>query len=188
MQPTDNREIEVRFLEIDTEALKQRLATLGAEDHGENLLDEIIFYDIEETWPKLQKVVRIRKTKNGSTVAFKDHSQSGVDGAKEVEFTVDSFDMAQEFLSLLGFLRLKRHQQKKRHSFTLDGVTVDIDTWPQIPTFVELEGQSEENLRTVADLLGLNWGNANTTNAANVIESYGIPVKTLTSYTFEKVE
>lgn len=45
------KEIETRFLEIDKPALIAQLNKLGATDHGEILLKEIIFYDKDHTWP-----------------------------------------------------------------------------------------------------------------------------------------
>jgi len=35
-----------------------------------------------------------------------------------------------------------------------------IDTWPWIPTFVEIEAHSEEKLKAAAEKLGLRWGDA----------------------------
>ena len=58
----ENREIEVRFLEIDKAALIARLKELGAHDHGEELLEEIIFYDKDLKWRDVEnKRVRLRK-------------------------------------------------------------------------------------------------------------------------------
>ena len=42
----------------------------------------------------------------------------------------------------------------------MGGVEVTIDTWPWIPTFVEIEGASETKLRDAADKLGLDWSKA----------------------------
>jgi adenylate cyclase class 2 len=42
----------------------------------------------------------------------------------------------------------------------LDDVEVTIDTWPWIPTFVEIESSSEEKLKTAAKKLGLEWSQA----------------------------
>lgn len=181
-------EIEVRFLEIDATQLKHKLAELGAEDKGEDLFDEIIYYDKDNTWQDQQKLVRVRKTNAGVRVAFKHNHTEAADGTHEAEFTANDFEQAQQFLESLGFLYRKRHQQKKRHAFVLDGVSVDIDSWPNIPTFVELEGVSEQDLQKVANKLGLDWNKRNMTNAAEVIKSYGIPVKEFSVYTFEKME
>ncbi|MEK7192784.1 MAG: CYTH domain-containing protein [Patescibacteria group bacterium] len=184
----NTKEIECRFLEIDKEALVKKLFELGAVDHGETMLEETICYDPELKWLDEQKFVRLRKTGDKTHLAYKHHQEHSVDGAYEIEFEIGDYEKAELLLEKIGLLPY-RHQQKKRHTFQLNGVTVDIDTWPQIPAYVEIEGESESALKKVADLLGLNWETANFHNARFVIENiYKIPVGTLRWFTFERVE
>lgn len=42
----------------------------------------------------------------------------------------------------------------------LDGATVDLDTWPDLPTFLEIEGDSEDAVRAAATRVGLDPGSA----------------------------
>ena len=44
MQNKKNKEIEVRFLEVDKSGLKEKLLSLGGADLGEELTEEIIFF------------------------------------------------------------------------------------------------------------------------------------------------
>jgi hypothetical protein len=44
------REIEVRFLEIDVDAILKKLHAMGAADEGEDFFREIIFYDKAGHW------------------------------------------------------------------------------------------------------------------------------------------
>jgi adenylate cyclase class 2 len=184
-----NREIEVRFLEINTEALKKRLRELGAEDFGEDLFEEIIAYKDAQWLEYKRKFVRLRKTKDRISLTYKHQEKDTIDGTEEIEFEVDNFDNAELFLKRIGFDFFMRKQQKKRHSFKLDGVTADIDTWPKVPTYVELEGDSEQKLKDTAQKLNLDWSNAIFENPRMLIEKYyGIPVAKLTSFTFDKIE
>ena len=57
-------------------------------------------------------------------------------------------------------MHAKSYQETKRERWELAGVEVTIDTWPWIPTFVELEGKSEQDLKHVATLLELDWAKA----------------------------
>ena len=184
-----NREIEVRFLEIDQARLKEKLAELKAEDHGEALLDEIIFYDKDLQWRDAKnKFVRLRKSGKNISLSYKYHRLDTVDGTEEIELKVDDMGKAEEFLERIG-LAAERHQQKKRHTFVLGGVIIDIDTWPKIPTYVELEGPSEKDLMRVADELGLDWKDAVFDNARKVIEErYHIPVGNMKWFTFGRSE
>ncbi|OHA84027.1 MAG: hypothetical protein A2937_02435 [Candidatus Yonathbacteria bacterium RIFCSPLOWO2_01_FULL_47_33b] len=182
-------EIEVRFLEINKDELLEKLKVLGADDHGEVMLEEVIIYDPELTWLKEKRFIRLRKSGENITCTYKEHRAQAVDGAHEIEFNVTDLDKACDLFEKIGLPPFRR-QQKKRHTLTLGDTTIDIDTWPNIPTYVELEGPSEETLRTVAKNLGFDWGKeAVFDDAKMVIEGrYGIPVGTLRWFTFDRIE
>ncbi|HEX8946915.1 MAG TPA: class IV adenylate cyclase [Candidatus Paceibacterota bacterium] len=183
------QEIEVRFLEIDKDALIARLNALGAEDLGETLLDEQIIYDESLSWIKEGKRALRLRTKDGeTTLTYKNHREASADGVEEVEFAVSDAGAAEALLERLGYPAY-RHQQKKRHTFQLGEVTIDIDTWPRIPTYVELEGSSVEALQEAARALGFDWEKAELRNPRRVIEEvYNIPVGTLRWFTFDRFE
>src|SRR6478609_5230234 len=154
------KEIEVRFLEIDEAALKQDLKDLGAKDFGEDLFEEVITYKNQEWLDYKRKFVKIRKTKDNVFLTYKHQEFDTVDGTEEIEIKVDDFEKTIKFLERVEMGFFMRRQQKKRHTFKLDGVTIDIDTWPKIPTYVELEGNSEQDLKAVAAKLGFDWSKA----------------------------
>ncbi len=184
-----NREIEVRFLEINYPEFLKKLHEKGAEDLGEDFLREIIFYDKESKWIyEVKKFVRIRQTKKAVLLSFKHHEEDSATGTKEIELEVSDVEKTKEFLEEIGLVAF-REQEKKRHTFKLDGVIIDIDTWPSIPTYVELEGQSEEDLKKVAAILELDWKNVVFKSARFIIEErYGIPVSKLHFFTFDRIE
>jgi adenylate cyclase class 2 len=180
-------EIETRFLEIDKAALISKLKELGAVDKGEIMMNDIIFYDQDLKWQKENKIVRLRKKGNITTLTFKENKEQTVDSAKETEFIVSSLEDAKFFLSAVG-LRMYRTVEKYRHNFLLDGVTVDIDTWPKIPTYVELEGESVQALENMAQKLGLVWENRFDGDPRFVYKKYGIDLDKITIVTFDKFE
>ncbi len=183
-----HKEIEVRFLEIDPDTLIKRLRDLKAVDYGEDILEETIFYDKGLKWQSSGKFVRLRKNKTGVFLTYKHHLSETVGGAEEIEFIIGDMSKAETFLERLGLVAY-RHQQKKRHSFQLGEVVADIDTWPRIPTYIELEGPTEESLKQVATKLNLDWRNVVLENARLVIENrYHIPVGNMKWFTFDKFE
>ena len=185
----DNREIEVRFLGIDKQALIEKLQQVRAVDLGDDLFKEIIFYDKNLEWQyKGKKFARLRSTKAGVFLAFKHNEVDTATGTKEIEFKVDNLSKAKQFLEEVGLVAF-REQEKKRRTFKLGEVLVDIDTWPSIPTYVELEGPSEEALKNAAKVLELDWAKAVFESPRFVIEKYyKIPVSTFKYFTFDKVE
>lgn len=182
-------EIEVRFLEIDKEKLIAQLHLLGAQDHGEHMLEDVVMYDEALTWrDKGGTSLRLR-TYNGKTfLTYKHRRELSATGTDEIEFEVSSAAAAEEFLSRIGYVAY-RHQQKRRRSFLIDDVMVDIDDWPRIPTYVELEGPSEEALKAVAERLNLDWAHVEFRTPRMVIEEvYKIPLGTLRWFTFDRLE
>ncbi|MFA6050489.1 MAG: CYTH domain-containing protein [Candidatus Paceibacterota bacterium] len=184
----ENREIECRFLEIDKEALIQKLRELGAEDKGEVMLEETIVYDKDLNWKKEHKLIKIRKSGDNITLTFKHRESDAIDGTKEIEFGIDNYKKAEQFFDAIGLVPYRK-QQKLRHTFILDDVTLDIDTWPRIPTYVEFEAMSEEAIKKAVEKVGLDWGNHITSPPATVIESvYNIPVRQMRHFTFDRFE
>lgn len=184
---TNNREVEVRFLGVDVITFLKRLQNLQATDLGEKLLKEIIFYDKARTWGNQGKFARLRRTGEESILSFKHHQGNALKGTKEIEFKVDDFGRAKAFLKNIGLLAV-REQEKKRHSLILNDVFIDLDTWPSIPTYVELEGKSLQKVRSVARILGLDWNKAVYENARIVIEKYyKVPVSSFRYFTFKRI-
>lgn len=184
----ENKEIECRFLEIDKEALIKKLYELDAEDHGEKLLEEIIIYDKDLKWRDENKRIRLRKSGNDLMLSYKEHASHTIDGTMEIEIGIDSLEKTELLLKKLGFISF-RHQEKKRHTFVLDGVTLDIDTWPHVPTYVELEGKSEEDIKKVAKMIDYDWKDAVFQNPLWILENkYKLAVGKMKWFTFAKCE
>lgn len=186
----ENREIEAKFLEIDKQALVTKLRSLGAEDLGEDFLREIIFYDAAGKWVGEGKTfVRIRERGEGEIrLTYKNLEAATATGTEEIEFSIDDVGKAKNFLEKLGLVA-HRDQEKKRHSFKLGEAVVDIDTWPDVPTYVELEGPSEHAIREAAEKLGYDWKDAVFANSRMVLEKhYKIPMGKLKYFTFDKIE
>jgi adenylate cyclase class 2 len=182
------REIEARFLEIDPEALKEKLRALGAEDMGEDLLEEVIIYDKDLAWREKGRLLRLRKRKGKAYLTYKKRHEIALSGTEELELEVSDQDAVLDLLEELGYVGY-RQQEKRRHTFLLDGVTFDIDSWPRIPTYLEIEGPSEEAVREAAAKLGFDWKDARFENAKLLIEKiYNIPMGSMRWFTFTRFE
>lgn len=185
----ENREIEAKFLGINKTDLVKKLSKLEAIDLGEELLAEIIFYDKELLWQKSKdKMVRIRTTGKGNFLTYKNSLENTLSGMEEIEFQISDIDMATQFLERIGLVKY-RHQEKRRHKFLIGSVIIDIDTWPQVPTYVEIEGPSEDEVKQTAVMLGFDFSKAVFGNSGIMVEElYKIPVRFLRYFTFDKVE
>lgn len=185
----ENIEIEAKFLEIDKAALIQKLRDLGARDRGEVHQRDVIFYDGAGEWVKTGKqFVRVRQEGDKISLTYKHEKDGSLTGVQEIEFSIDDLEKATSFLLEIGLI-IAREQEKYRHTFIMDGVNVDIDTWPKIPTWVELEGPTEEAVKQAALRLGFNWERAVFGTAQSAIEKYyKIPLRKVRYFTFARVE
>jgi adenylate cyclase, class 2 len=64
-----------------------------------------------------------------------------------------------EILSRLGLAEV-RYQENYREEWRWGQIACDFDTWPGLPTFVEIEGPDEASVRQAATALGLDYTQA----------------------------
>ena len=92
-------------------------------------------------------------------------------GTKEISLEVSDFENACALFEATGLV-VKAYQETKREKWQVENCEVTIDTWPWIPTFVEIEGPSEEVVRTTAGQLGFEWGDALFGSVENAYQTY----------------
>lgn len=164
-----NTEYEVRILNINPVELKEKLAKLEAKLEWEHLQRRYVYDFI----PKAQsKWIRLRTNGKKSTLTIKNILSSEIDGTKELEITIDDFDKCNLILKEFGY-EPKAYQENKRCQYTLNGVEIDIDSWPLIPPFLEIEGKSEKEVYDTLVKLGYTKENITTKNIESIFLDYG---------------
>ena len=128
------------------------------------------------------KWVRLRTSSGAATIAVKHiwgrkgeggNRHHAVDAVREVELTIQGFEVGRQLLEGLGFFH-KNYQEKRRTSFRLwQEVAVDIDEWPGIPPYLEIEGASEREVLRAAEALGFSRDKLRGMNADDVFAYYG---------------
>jgi len=151
-------EYEAKFLAVDVDAVRGRLRAAGAERvFDRTLFTRLIF---ENDAVQGQQWLRLRDEGGRTTLTLKQVTDATrIDGTTEIEIEVGDLDGTAELLTALG-LRQVRYQQNYREEWRLDGVTYDLDTWPDLPTFLEIESTSEDAVRKAVADLGLDYGQA----------------------------
>ena len=168
-----NTEFEIRVLEVNTEEIIEKLEKLGALKIGEYNQKRYV-YDIIPACNG--KWVRLRTNGEKTTLAYKDVVSDTIDGTKEIEFEVSDFDEAKEFMKRIG-INYRSYQENKRIQYLLDGVEIDIDTWPMIPTYMEIEGKSEEQVNKMMDILEVDKSKVTALNCDDIYnEIYKIDI------------
>jgi adenylate cyclase class 2 len=122
-----------------------------------------------------KKWIRVRQTNDKTTIAVKHilaPNKTNLQQMLETEIEVASIKEANNLLEALGFA-YKSYQEKERITYILDGYELDIDTWPGIPTYVEVEGESEEDLEKILNKIGYSMKDTVSCTADEVYEKYG---------------
>lgn len=175
-----NTEYEVRVLEINKEELEQKLEKFGATKLGEYLQKRKV-YDLN---PAVKgKWIRLRSNGKKTTLAYKDIVSDNIDGTKEIEFEVPDFEQANLFLEKIGF-QSRNYQENKRVQYLWGEVEIDIDTWPLIPTYVEIEGKEEESVIKAISLLQLDSSKVTSKNVEEVYRHYNIELNEIKELRF----
>lgn len=155
MLPT---EFEVKFYPVNKKEIIAKLEALGAElAQPEVMTTSIIFNRINNPQAKAD-YIRVRHEGNKTRLSAKVHATADGDisDQKEIDTIVADFDSTVTILKQAG-LKQSSHMEKRRETWQLGTSEVVIDTWPGLPTYIEVEDHSEQAVRATAERLGFNW-------------------------------
>jgi len=148
-------EIEAKWLDIDHDEIRAKLIKLGAKQtRPKTDMTRATFEDVTGEMNRKRQWVRVRNEGDQTTMSLKRTLDDSICGTHEVCLNVDNFDMAVDFLKQIGLVQ-KAFQETRRESWVLDGAEIDLDEWPWIPPFIEIEAASEEKVQNVVEKLGL---------------------------------
>lgn len=163
-------EYEVRILDINYDKFIKKLENIGAKLKGDFIQRRYV-YDFKPVDSK--KWIRLRTNGVKTTLTIKNIISSEIDGTKETEIEVSSFEKCNLILNELGYIP-RSYQENRRIQYDFNGVEIDIDFWPLIPTYVEIEGTSKEEVYKVLSLLDYNKDNATSLDVDSIYLKYGI--------------
>ena len=166
-------EYEVRVLEVNVNKVLEKLNDL----HATRLWDRLQRRYVYDFNPKQDnKWIRLRTNGEKTTLTIKDVTTSKIDGTKELEIEVSDFEECNLILKELGYVA-KGYQENRRIQYDLNGVEIDIDYWPKIPTYMEIEGTSEEAVYNTLESLGYSKDDCTTRDVEGVYLDYGFNLK-----------
>ena len=175
-----NTEIEVRLLDIDKEDLIAKLEKNNAKFIGDWLQVRYV-YDFNPVLPN--KWIRLRTNGITNTLTIKEKKDYTEHGTKELEIEVSSIEDTDKILEKLGYTK-RSIQENKRIRYILNDVEIDIDTWPHLNPYVEFEGNSEEKIKEVVEMLSLDYSKCITDNVQDIYMSLGYTQEDLNNLKF----
>ena len=139
------------------------------------------------------KWVRLRKTGDKTTLTVKhilkpdNENNDKIQKVIETEMEVPSIEEANDMLIQLGF-SFRNYQEKHRVRYDFENIEIDIDSWPLIPTYMEIENESEDEIESVITKLGLDGKRIVSCNTADVYKLYGIDLYQFRELRFSQKE
>jgi len=159
-------EFETKILGIDEEEIERKLLELGAKRKPEVLFKRWIF-DLEAG-----KWLRLRSDGKKKTLTYKNRKGTGISETEEIEVEVEDFQKTKEILDKIPF-KEQIYQESKRISFKLKRIEFNLDSWPLIPTYLEIESFSEKKVKEGLALLGLVGKDVGNIGVKEIYNRYG---------------
>lgn len=181
-------EIEVKFLNIDKTELEKQLLDIGATKVGEFFYKRQVFDYPDMRLDQQGAWVRLRDEGEKIMLSYKQRlgmqGTSGNDaGMKEIEFAVPDFEQTASFLYALGLVN-KFYFENRRTRYVKDGIEFDIDQWPLLEPYLEIEADSWEKIDVAIGWLRFNKADAKKFSTTQVYKLAGINDKDYSKLTF----
>lgn len=173
-------EYECKILDIAIPEIQTILQNLWATYHGSFLMRRYV-YDFNPIQPG--KWIRLRYDGRKTTLTIKEISHDGIDGTREREIVVDSFDMTHAMLQQFGYTH-RAYQENRRTSYTLDDIAIEIDERPRIPAYLEIEWPSANAVHAMVEKLGYTQDVITSENTNKIYTKYGIDLESETELRF----
>lgn len=149
-------EIEVKFF-VDKISFEQRLNLLGAVIATPRRLMRRQLFAFPPTLrkPNLEQQARVRDEGDRITMTLKESTiPRTMSSVQELEIIINNFDAGVQIFTMSGY-EPTTYQENYRTSWMFEGCCVEIDEWPGLPSFAEIEAPSEAELKRVAALLNI---------------------------------
>ena len=173
-------ELEVKILDIDPETIKSKLSELWAIYIWENMQKRYV-YDFNPISPN--KWIRLRQKWDKTELTIKEISDDTITWTKEIETSVWDFETTNSILNKLWY-KAKSYQENKRFCYKINDVEIEIDFWPMIPPYIEIEGKTEEDIEKIVKKLWYTMNDTTSINTTKVYSNYGIDLEKIDRLVF----
>jgi len=166
------KEIEVKILEINVGEIRKKILDLGAEKVFDGEVYAIHFDSPNGKLREADETLRIRKVADKVELCFKGKNESAQFKTKEeTEVNTNNFEDTIKIFENLGFERFYEGK-KRRESYKFGNTRFEIDTYPTMPTFLEVEAPTEEEVIEIVQKLGYTMDQTTNLNAIQLEKMY----------------
>ena len=146
------QEIEAKFYVRDLKKIEARIQKLDSRLIQARVLETNIRFDLPDSGlSSTGQVLRLRQdTKTRLTYKNAGSKKQGVVNRTEIEFVVEDFDKAKNFLEALGYRKFLQYN-KYRTTYELEHCHIMLDELPY-GEFVEIESENVNAIQKVSEL------------------------------------
>lgn len=168
------RETEIKILNINPAHITKKLLSLGAQKQPTALVIEKSFDFPNRKLGHKKSLLRLRKVGKTAELTYKTIAKKAgpLKTREETETRVENFEIMEQILRAIG-LHLQWHREKKRTSFTLGKTKFEIDEYPRLPPYLEIEG-SQEEIGKYVKLLGFTMKQASLLSATKLLKQHKV--------------
>ena len=174
------REVEVKILEVNVPELRKKLPSLGAKKIFSGKVTSKPFDFPDGRLKKNNEPLRVRQIGKTVEVVHKSAPEEvkGFKIRKETETTVADFDTMCKIFENIG-LEQVCHSEKIRESYRLGNIRFDIDQYPKIPAYLEVEAEDEKEVEKGVKMLGFRMDQTTASASKAILKKYGVHVNDL---------
>jgi len=187
-----NQEIEVKFLNINHAAMEKKLVSIGATKVGDYFYKRIVFDFPDLSLHKKGAFVRLRHEGDRITLTWKQRQgvkshdgKTSDNGMEEIETVVGDFEKTANILYRLGMVS-KFYEENRRSRWKKGDTVFDIDTWPMLEPYLEIEAPSWAAVDAAIAELGLDPAHKKIFTTLQVYALAGIAELDYEKITFEE--
>lgn len=143
-------EVESKYLSPGNERIEKALTRLGAEKVGEGAVEDVYFAHPSKSFGRSDEALRLRKKEGAAELTYKGPRMrmESTKAREEITLMIDDPLTVQRILERLGFTEFCV-VRKKRTSYLLDKLRIDVDDVDGLGEYVELEALTEAPERAV---------------------------------------
>lgn len=176
-------EYEITVLDINVEKVKKKLLELGAIKEGDYLQKRNLYNFHEEFRGRF---IRLRTNGVKTTLTIKDKSaKKDIGSVKELEIEVSDFEKTDQIMNMLGYEH-STYQENKRIIYRLGDIEFDIDTWPMIPTYLEIEDKNKKQVEDMIEKLNIDKEKLSLDKVSEIYKKYGLDIHEYKDLKFEE--
>lgn len=174
-------EFEAKYTNINLDEFRAKLKSIGAKFEFSRIYRRLNFEYPDWRLNKDNSWIRLRDEGDKITLAFKKRigpkqGPNGNDlGMQEIEIVVDDFDKTRDIFLAAGLI-IKYDVENKRERWTLNNIQFDMDEYPLLPPYIEIEASSWEKVEEGIALLGLDSSKKRICHTGKIYKENGIEI------------